>query len=87
VIVDPERLRAHGVTLGAIERASADATSLVGGGFIDTPNQRIAVAQLVGIYNADDLGEVMVDYRGNTPLRLRDVAKVKEGFPPPIGDA
>src|SRR5437868_11386245 len=49
VIVDPERLRAHGVTLGAVERATMDATTLVGGGFMDTPNQRIAVAQLVDI--------------------------------------
>lgn len=87
VIVDPERLRAHGVTLGAVERATMDATTLVGGGFMDTPNQRIAVAQLVGIENADDLGEIMVDFRGSSPLRLADVAEVTEGFPPPIGDA
>ena len=87
VVVEPERLRTHGITLGAVERVTADATTLVGGGFMDTPNQRIAIAQLVGMDEADDLGEVLVDYRGGAPLRLRDVAKVKEGFPPPIGDA
>jgi CzcA family heavy metal efflux pump len=87
VIVEPERLRAHGVTLGAVERAAGDATTLVGGGFMDTPNQRIALAQLVGIQGADDLGEVMVDFRGSSPLRLADVTTVQEGFPPPIGDA
>jgi CzcA family heavy metal efflux pump len=87
VIVEPERLRAHGVTLGAVERATMDATTLIGGGFMDTPNQRIAVAQLVDIRGADDLGEVMVDFRGSSPLRLADVATVQEGFPPPIGDA
>ena len=87
VIVEPERLRAHGVTLGAVERAAGDATALVGGGFMDTPNQRIAVAQLVDIRGAADLGEVMVDFRGSSPLRLADVTTVREGFPPPIGDA
>ena len=87
VIVEPDRLRAHGVTLGAVERAAADATTLVGGGFMDTPNQRIAVAQLVDIRGAADLGEVLVDFRGSVPLRLADVAQVQEGFPPPIGDA
>src|SRR6476469_4748743 len=46
VLVDPERLRSHDVTLGAIERAAADATTLSGGGFIDTPNQRLALRQL-----------------------------------------
>src|SRR5207248_2792833 len=39
------------------------------------------------IYDAEDLSNVKVDYRGGTPLRLRDVANVIEGFPPPIGDA
>src|SRR5436190_4227491 len=87
VVVTPDQLRVHGVTLGAVERATMDATTLVGGGFLDTPNQRIAIAQLVDIRKADDLGEVLVDYRGAAPLRLADVAAVQEGFPPPIGDA
>jgi CzcA family heavy metal efflux pump len=87
VIVDPERLQAHDVTLGTIERATAEAVTLEGGGFVDTPNQRLAVRQQVGIYDAEDLGNVRVDFRSGTPLRLRDVADVKEGFPPPIGDA
>ncbi|HEX3869471.1 MAG TPA: efflux RND transporter permease subunit, partial [Pirellulales bacterium] len=87
VLVDPERLRSHAVTLGAVERAAADATALVGGGFMDTPNQRIALRQLVGIRTGDDLGEAVVDYRSGSPLRLRDVATVVEGYPPPIGDA
>src|SRR3954469_2326162 len=87
VIVDPERLQAHDVTLGAIEKAAADAVTLEGGGFVDSPNQRLAIRQQVGIYDAEDLGNVKVDFRGNTPLRMREVADVIESFPPPIGDA
>src|SRR5438132_30470 len=87
VIVDPERLQAHDVTLGAIERAAADAVTLEGGGFLDTPNQRLAVRQQVGIQSAEDLANVNVEFRAGTPLRLRDVADVIESFPPPIGDA
>ncbi|HEX4132744.1 MAG TPA: efflux RND transporter permease subunit [Pirellulales bacterium] len=87
VLVDPERLRAHSITLGTVERAATEATSLVGGGFVDTPNQRLAVRQLVGVRTAEELGDAIVDYRGSSPLRLRDVATVVEGFPPPIGDA
>src|SRR3954468_11022569 len=87
VIVDPERLQAHDVTLGAIEKAAADAVTLEGGGFVDSPNQRLAIRQPVGIYDAEDLGNVKVDFRGNTPLRMREVADVIESFPPPIGDA
>src|SRR5262249_28238972 len=42
VIVDPHRLRAAGVTLDQVVRAAGDATVLESGGFIDTPNQRLA---------------------------------------------
>ncbi|HWB00653.1 MAG TPA: efflux RND transporter permease subunit [Pirellulales bacterium] len=87
VLVDPEQLRAHAMTLGAVERAATEATALIGGGFVDTPNQRLAVRQLVGIRTADDLGDAIVEYRGSSPLRLRDVATVVESYPPPIGDA
>src|SRR5262245_17063838 len=87
VIVDPERLQSHEVTLGTIERAAADAVLLEGGGFVDTPNQRLAIRQQVSIYDADDLGNVKVDFRGNAPLRMRDVADVTESDPRPIGDA
>ena len=87
VRVDPERLRAHGITLDAVQRATGDAVQLVGGGFVDTPNQRVAVRQLTGIYRAEDLQEMVVDYRGGSPLKLRDVAEIVESFPTPIGDA
>ncbi len=87
VLVDPQRLQAHGVTLDAVERAAADAVALAAGGFVDTPNQRLAVRQAPAVYNAADLGAAVVDYRSGAPLRLADVADVVEGFPPPIGDA
>ncbi|MBS0211290.1 MAG: efflux RND transporter permease subunit [Planctomycetes bacterium] len=85
--VDPDRLRAHGVTLDAVQRAAADATQLIGGGFVDTPNQRIAIRQQTGIYRAEDLRDTVVDYRTGSPLRLGDVTETVEGFPTPIGDA
>ena len=46
VLVDPERLRANGVTLDAVLRAAGDATVLDTGGFVDTPNQRLAIRHL-----------------------------------------
>jgi Cu/Ag efflux pump CusA len=43
VLVDPERLRAVGVTLNQVNLAVGDAAMVAGGGFVDTPNRRIAV--------------------------------------------
>lgn len=87
VLVDPLRLRSHSVTLDQVVKASTDTVSLSGGGFVDTPNQRIAVRQVNGVRTAEDIAESIVDFRNGAPLRLRDVADVVENFPAPIGDA
>ena len=44
VLVDPDRLRANGVTLDAVVKAvDRRRRPSAAGGFVDTPNQRIAV--------------------------------------------
>ncbi|MDA1048922.1 MAG: efflux RND transporter permease subunit [Planctomycetota bacterium] len=87
VLVDPERLRSHNLLLADVERAAGDAALVSGGGFIDTPNQRLAVRHVSTIVTAEDLARTVVAFRDGAPLRLGDVAEIKEGFPPPIGDA
>ena len=87
VLVDPERLRDHRVTLDQVVRATRDAVTPAAGGFIDTPNQRLAVRHLPTVYVAEDLRRVPVAYRNGAPLELGKVADVVEGFPTPIGDA
>ena len=87
VLVDPERLRIHGLSIAQIERAAADASAVAGGGFIDTPNQRLAVRNVSPIVTTEDLARTVVAFRAGVPLRLGDVAEVQEGYAPPIGDA
>ena len=55
VLVDPERLRMHGVSLDAVVRAAGDAALVSAGGFIDTPNQRLPVRHLAPIVTIEDL--------------------------------
>ncbi|MDO8541748.1 MAG: efflux RND transporter permease subunit [Opitutaceae bacterium] len=87
VLVDPQRLRAAGVTLDAVTRAAGDAAVVSAGGFIDTPNLRLSVAQLGLITTPEDLARTVVEFRHGTPIRLGDVAEVRIGHPAPIGDA
>jgi len=87
VLVDPQRLRAAGVTLDAITKAVGDAAVISSGGFIDTPNQRLSVTQLALITTPDELARTVVEFRNGAPIRLGDVAEVKIGNPAPIGDA
>ncbi len=87
VLVDPERLRDMRVTLQDVIRASRDAVTLGAGGFVDTPNQRLAVTHRAAIDGPEAMRKVPVTWRNGVPLRLGDVAEVAEGFPAPIGDA
>ena len=87
VLVDPARLRAHELTLDAVIRASGDAVVVSGGGFIDSPNQRLAVRHLSPVIEAEDLARTVVDFRNGAPIRIGDVAEVRIAHPAPIGDA
>lgn len=87
VLVDPERLRLNGVTLDTVMKAVTDASAVGAGGFVDMPNQRIAVRHRSPIESPEDLEKITVAFRSGVPLKLGDVAEVKIGFPPPIGDA
>jgi CzcA family heavy metal efflux pump len=87
VLINPDRLRSHNLTLADVERATRDAVALGAGGFVDTPNQRLPVAHLAAIANPQDLARIPVAFRGGLPLELSAVAEIVEGHPPPIGDA
>ncbi|MFO0803105.1 MAG: efflux RND transporter permease subunit [Gemmataceae bacterium] len=87
VLVDPDRLRAENISLDQIVRASTDAAVLESGGFLDKPNQRLAVRHRSMIRNPEDLGRTVVAFQNNAPVRLGEVAQVGFGSPPPIGDA
>jgi len=87
VQVDADKMRAHQVTLDAVLKAAGDAVVLDAGGFVDTPNQRMAVRQISPVVEPDDLARTVIAFRDGAPLRLRDVATVSIGSPPPIGNA
>ncbi|MFO0938472.1 MAG: efflux RND transporter permease subunit [Gemmataceae bacterium] len=87
VLVEPDRLRESGVTLDQVMKAAQDATVLESGGYLDKPNQRLAVRHKAMVRTPDDLAQTVVAFQGNAPMRLGDVASVTLGSPPAIGDA
>ncbi len=87
VLVDPERLRNHNISLDEVVRVSRGAVQPAAGGFVDTPNQRIAVTHAASVHTAADLSRVPVAFRGGSPIELGQIAEVVEGHPQPIGDA
>jgi CzcA family heavy metal efflux pump len=87
VIVDSERLQAHDVSLDRVLQSARDAVALDAGGFVDTPNQRLAVRQLSSVKTPEEMARTVVSFRDGAALHLGDVADVKIGTPPAIGDA
>src|SRR5262245_13062967 len=87
VLVDPDRLRANEVTLDMVTRAAGDAVALDAGGYLDTPNQRLAVRHTTPVRDEDDLKRAVVDQRGGASIPLGKATEVVIGSPPPIGDA
>lgn len=87
VLIDPDRMMEYRLTLPEIIKATQDATLPAGGGFIDTPNQRLSITHMPAITKAEDLEKVPVALRFGAPLTLDKVATVREGHQVPIGDA
>ncbi len=98
VQVDPETLRDKDVTLNQVVATAGNAQAVSSlsflegstpgtGGFIDTPQQRLQVRNVLDkLANPEELGKVPVDETGGK-LRLSDVADIKVGHQPLIGDA
>jgi CzcA family heavy metal efflux pump len=98
VQVEPERLRAHGVTLDQVMETTADSVAAgllfysegarIGtGGFIDTPNQRLQIRHTSPIITPEALAQVPLSGQNGAPLLLGDVAQVSFEHQPMIGDA
>jgi CzcA family heavy metal efflux pump len=99
VNVDPARLAANGVSLNQVMEATANALdvgnllfwsdgAVIGtGGFIDTPNQRLAIRHVAPIVTPDDLADVTLAERNGKTLLLSDVATLAVDHQPLAGDA
>ena len=98
VQVDPRRLSTYGVTLDDVMTTTSRAIDsgilrfangqVIGkGGFIDTPSQRLQIQHSLPVFSPKDLARVPVARRHGTTLTLGDVADVREGTWPLIGDA
>ena len=87
IIINPDQLRAKGVTLQQVILATGNAASIESGGFVDSPNQRIAIRHRNLTTRPEELANTVIIFKNNAPIRLGDIAKIEVGSPPAIGDA
>jgi Cu(I)/Ag(I) efflux system membrane protein CusA/SilA len=80
VDLDPNKLRAFGVSLGEIYSAVARSNSSVGGRVIHQGNAEYLIRSVGWIENLDDIRDTVVAQRKNgTPLRIGDLGTVQIG--------
>jgi CzcA family heavy metal efflux pump len=87
VLVDARKLAADGLTLEDVFQATRRATELIGGGYIQTPSQRIVVRAQAPGATPQALSQAVLTTRDGLPIRLADVATVRDAAEPRFGDA
>jgi CzcA family heavy metal efflux pump len=85
--IDPLKLAAAELDLDDVLAAARRATGLIGGGYLETPTQRIVIQAQAPGATLEALSAAVVGTRAGLPVRLGDVATVREGAAPRFGDA
>jgi CzcA family heavy metal efflux pump len=85
--IDPVKLAAAGLVLEDVLTAAKRATALIGGGYLETPTQRIVIQAQAPGATLEALAQAVVGTRDGAAVHLGDVATLREGAQPRFGDA
>ncbi len=79
VVVDPNRLRAQGISLNKLRDAIRASNADVGGRTVELSEFEFMVRGRGYLRNVADIENIVLKTAGGTPLRVRDVARVELG--------
>src|SRR5258708_38920381 len=85
VEVDPSGLNARDLAFSDVVSAVRSATGVRGGGFIETPDQRVLIESRGETLTPAALGEAVIPAPNGAPLRRRDFASVTGRAAPKLG--
>ena len=91
VLFDPERLDALDLAPADVAEAVAGTNRSMSAGFLDVGGEELLVHGAGRVHPdparaIEEIGETVIATRGDTPIRVRDVAEVREGAAPKRGD-
>ncbi|HTW38527.1 MAG TPA: CusA/CzcA family heavy metal efflux RND transporter [Steroidobacteraceae bacterium] len=87
VSVDPRKLEGYQITVPQVIQALGNANINVGGRTVDFGQQSVDIRGLGLIGSVDDIGNIVLRAQGGTPVLVKDVAHVKIGYVPRLGQA
>jgi copper/silver efflux system protein len=79
VVVDPNRLRAQGISLGKLREAIRSSNADVGGRTVELSEFEFMVRGRGYLKSVADIENIVLKTEAGTPLRVRDVARVELG--------
>ncbi|MDB5583148.1 MAG: Heavy metal efflux pump CzcA [Bradyrhizobium sp.] len=79
VLPDPGRLIAYKLGFRDVMRALAENNANVGAGYIERNGEQYLVRTPGQVANKEEIRDIVIGSRGGIPVRIRDVAEVKEG--------
>ncbi|HYM36419.1 MAG TPA: efflux RND transporter permease subunit, partial [Steroidobacteraceae bacterium] len=85
--VHPVRLRAFDLAMNDVVTAAASVNTARGAGFIDTPTQRVLLANGPGARTPEEIAAIVVSQREGRNVTLGDIATVSYAVEPRFGDA
>ncbi|MGB9245651.1 MAG: CusA/CzcA family heavy metal efflux RND transporter [Candidatus Acidiferrales bacterium] len=83
--IDPRKLLQFNVTLPQVVAAVGSSNANAGGNYLTMGSQNVNVRGLGLLHNTTEMQNVLITTRNGVPVYLRDVADVKEGFQPRLG--
>jgi cobalt-zinc-cadmium resistance protein CzcA len=79
VVVDPTKLISYGLSIGQAEQQLASNNVNAGGSFVEAGLQQVNV-RAIGLFNhVQDIGQTVLKTQFGTPLRVSDIAIVRQG--------
>lgn len=87
ILMNPELMKYYKVSLSEITEACRTMNENAAGGFIEQYGNQYMIRGVIRTNNLEELGNVMIKMANNHPIKISDVAEVKIGSSPKIGDA
>lgn len=82
VLVDPEKLDAHHLSLGQVSQALADTNQFTPAGMHEENYQLYLAVVDNRLHSPDEIGDVIVAWVNQAPVRVRDLGTVRPGEAP-----
>ena len=86
VLASPTKMKHYNVSLPELLKASEEANGHSSGGFINQYGNEYIIKGIGRTNSVDELGKTVIKRIDGTPIKIEDVAEVKIGAAPKIGD-